>query len=137
MSEPTVRFSVSLPAGMLRTLDRHLAEGRYASRSEFVRDLIREKMVEMVWREGAAEAVGVLTLVYDHREKRVPARLLEVQHHHHVRVVCSTHVHLDRIHCLEVLILRGRPVEIQRLAVRIRGIKGVAYAHLTRAAPPR
>jgi CopG family nickel-responsive transcriptional regulator len=136
MKEKTVRFSVSLPVSLLKALDGFLRPTGYASRSEFVRDLIREKLVEMSWKEGRREGVGVLTLLYNHAQGNVPAKLLAVQHRHHVHVVCSTHVHLDEGTCLEILVLRGRPQEVQRMALEIGGMKGVEFSQLTRALRP-
>jgi len=67
--ENTVRFSVSLPASLLGELDRKTIDRGYASRSEFIRDLIREKLVEEKWEDGRREVVGVLTIAYDHHQR--------------------------------------------------------------------
>lgn len=130
----TIRFTVSLPRNLLDALDRRVGTQAYASRSELVRDLIRERMIEDRWDAGKEQVVGVLTIAYDHHQPELPQRIMEVQHSRFVNVLCTTHVHLDHDHCLEAVIIRGRPAEIERIAAQIGGLRGVTSCGLTRAA---
>ncbi|WP_295429283.1 nickel-responsive transcriptional regulator NikR [uncultured Thiodictyon sp.] len=134
MSTPddTIRFSVSLPRPLLDELDRRVVGKGYASRSELVRDLIRERLVEDAWERGDEEVAGVLTIVYDHHQRELTQHILEVQHQEYVHVVASTHVHIDHHNCLETIILRGLPTQIERLSLEIGGLKGVRFSALTR-----
>ena len=134
MSNPddTIRFSVSLPRPLLDELDRRVVGKGYASRSELVRDLIRERLVEETWERGDEEVAGVLTIVYDHHQRELTQHILEVQHQEYVHVVASTHVHIDHHNCLETIILRGLPAQIERLSLEIGGLKGVRFSALTR-----
>lgn len=129
------RFSISLPKPLLVELDRRVIRQGYASRSEFVRDLIRERMVEDKWEAGAEGVVGVLTISYDHHQRGLNQKIIGIQHGRHVNILCSTHVHLDRNNCLETIIIRGRPREIEDLAIQCGGLRGVRFAKLTRASP--
>ncbi|RPJ49450.1 MAG: nickel-responsive transcriptional regulator NikR [Candidatus Latescibacterota bacterium] len=129
----TVRFSVSLAGDLLQELDRKMLGRGYASRSELVRDLIRERMVEEKWQDARREVVGVLTISYDHHQKDLTEKIVEIQHRRYVNILCATHVHLDHDNCLEVIIIRGRPPEIEKLGIEIGGIRGVRCAKLTRA----
>jgi CopG family nickel-responsive transcriptional regulator len=128
----TIRFSVSLPEDLLEELDERIIKRGYASRSEFVRDLIRELLVEDTWADGAAEVFGVLTIVYNHHQKDLAARIMDVQHKRHINVMCTTHIHLDLHNCLETIIIRGTPREIEDAAVEIGGLRGVAFHGLQR-----
>jgi CopG family nickel-responsive transcriptional regulator len=132
-NEELQRFSVSLPAGLLAELDRRVTHQGYASRSELVRDLIRERLVAEKWERGSGTVFGTLTISYDHHQRGLADRLTVLQHNRYVNVLCSTHVHVDHHHCLEVILLRGRPAEIEKLAIRIGGLKGVRFSRLTRA----
>jgi CopG family nickel-responsive transcriptional regulator len=132
-SDDTIRFSVSLPAGLLDELDRRVTSRGYASRSELVRDMIRERLVEDAWQAGE-EIAGVLAIVYDHHQRELAQKLIDIQHNEHVHVLCSTHVHLDHHNCLETIILQGHPPEIEHIAAEIGGLKGVKFAKLTRTA---
>jgi CopG family transcriptional regulator, nickel-responsive regulator len=131
--EELTRFSVSLPGRLLRELDRRFTDRGYASRSELVRDMIREKMVEERWSQEAGEVIGVLTISYDHHQRGLTDRVTDLQHNAFLNVLCSTHVHLDHDHCLETIIVRGRPADIEQIARDIGGLRGVRFARLTRA----
>ncbi|NEV60861.1 nickel-responsive transcriptional regulator NikR [Thiorhodococcus minor] len=132
-SDETIRFSVSLPKPLLDELDARVVNKGYASRSELVRDLIRERLVEDLWERGETEVAGVLTIVYDHHQRELTQQILEIQHRQYVRVVATTHVHMDHHNCLETIIIRGMPAEIERLSLEIGGLRGVRFAKLTRA----
>ena len=132
-TESTIRFTVSLPKTLLDELDRRLVNKGYASRSELVRYLIRERIVEETWERGDAEVAGVLTIVYDHHQRELTQQILDIQHRQYVHVVATTHVHLDHHNCLETIIIRGMPAEIERLSLEIGGLRGVRFAELTRA----
>jgi CopG family nickel-responsive transcriptional regulator len=131
-TDETIRFSVSLPKPLLDELDRRVVGKGYASRSELVRDLIRERLVEEAWERGDEEVAGVLTIVYDHHQRELTQHILDIQHRQYVHVVATTHVHIDHHNCLETIILRGLPAEIERLSQEIGGLRGVRFADLTR-----
>ena len=131
--DDTIRFSVSLPSPLLEELDRRVVAKGYASRSELVRDLIRERLVEQTWEDPAAEVAGVLTIVYDHHQRDLTQHMLDIQHDEFVHVVATTHVHLDHHNCLETIIIRGLPADIERMRLMIGGLRGVRFSALTRA----
>jgi CopG family nickel-responsive transcriptional regulator len=131
--QDTTRFTVSLPDGLMAELDRRVAALRYPSRSEFIRDLIREKIVEDRWKDEREEVVGVLTISYDHHQRELTHKIMHIQHHRYVNVLCTTHVHMDTHNCLETIIIRGRPPEIEGISDEIAGLRGVRFAKLTRA----
>ncbi len=131
--ERVTRFSVSLPDSLLAELDRRVIRRGYASRSEFVRDLIRERMVEDKWKTDAAKVIGVLTISYDHHQRGLVQKIVDLHHSQYINILCTTHVHLDRHNCLETIIIKGRPREIERIATKSAGLRGVRFAELTRA----
>jgi CopG family nickel-responsive transcriptional regulator len=122
------RIGISLDEELLARFDERIAGRGYTNRSEAIRDMIREALVDEEWERGAAdeERVAVVCLVYDHDEHDLGHRLTHVQHDHHDVVVSTMHVHMDRQNCLEVLILRGAASEIVATAdslVTTRGVK--------------
>jgi CopG family nickel-responsive transcriptional regulator len=132
-NDTAIRFSVSLPGKLLGELDRRVVSRGYASRSELVRDLIREKIVEEKWEDEGEDVVGVLVIVFDHHQKDLAEKVIHAQHQRHVNILCSTHVHMDHLNCLETIIIKGRPPEIEKIAIEIGGLRGVRFARLTRA----
>jgi CopG family nickel-responsive transcriptional regulator len=133
MKDPLVRFSVAIGGELLERFDRYREEHRYPNRSEAVRGLMRSALVEEAVEQDESEAMGVLTLVYDHHAGRVAERLTELQHHHLDRVVTTTHVHLDAHRCLEVILLRGTARTVRDLADGLIGTKGVETGRLVLA----
>ena len=129
MSE-LVRFSVSLEKELLDAFDRYCGEGRLATRSEAIRQLLREKLTAAAWATDAADVAASLTLVYDHHRTRLTDKMLDLQHAHADRVVSSMHVHLNHDLCLEVIVLRGPAAALQELAAELSGLKGIHQAQL-------
>ena len=132
MAELT-RVSISLETALLAAFDRSNAARGYATRSEAVRDLIRDHLVreESKGEPGStADQVAVVTLVYDHHARELAARLIDKQHHHHDLVVSSLHVHLGERHCLEVSVLRGSAHQIKHLAEELLATKGVLHGEI-------
>src|SRR4051794_33230638 len=132
MSE-LVRFTVSLEGDLLESFDRYIAEQKVATRSEAVRQLVRETLTAHAWAEDAADAAATLTIVYDHHRTALMEKLLELQHRHAELVVSTMHVHLDHDHCLEVIVLRGRAGALQRMAAELKGLKGIHQGQLVLA----
>ena len=89
--------------------------------------------MEDTWSSDDVEVVGVLAISYDHHQRDLVQRIMDVQHRQFVHVLCTTHVHLDHHYCLETIIIRGRPAEIEGLSLEIGGMRGVRYAKLIRA----
>ena len=132
MSE-LVRFSVSLESDLLEQFDRYCQEGRFATRSEAVRQILRETLTAHAWQADAEDAAATLTLVYDHHRTHLAEKLLELQHRHTHMVVSTLHVHLDHDHCLEVIVLRGRATALQQMAAELKGLKGIHQGKLVLA----
>ena len=124
-----MRFGVSLDARLLSDFDRLIGGKNYTNRSEAIRDLIRDTLVEQEW--GAdKETVGTVTIVYDHHIHDLTDKLTDIQHDHHRLVLSVMHVHLDHDHCLEVLVVRGKGSEIRKVADTLIGTKGVKHGKL-------
>jgi|WetSurMetagenome_2_1015567.scaffolds.fasta_scaffold615024_1 CopG family transcriptional regulator, nickel-responsive regulator len=123
------RFGVAVEADLLARFDRVIERKGYANRSEALRDVMRERLIEEAWRSDA-DTVGVITLVYDHSVRELQARLTELQHQLAGQVISTLHVHIDADHCLEVILVRGTGEELGRFADRLVGLKGVVYGRL-------
>jgi CopG family nickel-responsive transcriptional regulator len=125
------RISISLEDALLQAFDRHLTSKGYATRSEAIRDLIRDRLIREEAEQAQGEQVAVVTLVYDHHARELAARLIDKQHHHHDLVVSSLHVHLGERHCLEVSVLRGPAVQVRHLGEELLATKGVLHGEIT------
>ncbi len=129
------RIGISLEQDLLRQFDQLIEQKGYVNRSEAIRDLIRETLVQREWSEaaGAEEQVAVVTLVYDHDSSSLAQKLAHLQHENHKAVVSALHVHMDAHNCLEVLVLRGRARDVLRMGEGLVSTKGVKFGRLVPA----
>lgn len=126
-----IRFGISLDGKLLKDFDRLIDGKGYPSRSEAVRDLIRDALVKSSWDGGAAEAVATVTLVYDHHTRELSDTLTDLQHRFHKAILSSMHLHLDAHNCLEVIVLRGPAGDLRSISDRLIGTRGVKHGKLT------
>lgn len=129
------RFGVSIDEHLLESFDEHISRMSYVTRSEAIRDLIRNMLVERQWASGDSEVVGTVTLVYDHHSHGLADKLTDYQHTHHEEIIATLHVHLDADHCLEVIVLRGAARDLESIADRLIGAKGVKHGRFVATTP--
>lgn len=133
-SDTIIRFSISLPEDLLIALDNQIINQGYVSRSEFMRDLIREQLIEERWNSSEETVIGVLTLIYDHHQRDLLQRMTDLQHDSFAQILCNTHVHIDHHNCLETIMIKGTPAQVEGIASKISGLKGINFSKLTKTA---
>jgi len=121
-----IRTGISLEKELLEKFDRVIHRKGYGNRSEAIRDLVRACVVDEDVEKNRI-TVGTLTLVYDHHKPGLATRLIALQHDMHGQVLAATHVHLDHHNCLEVIIMRGRSLEMKSFADKILSLRGVKH----------
>ena len=125
------RFGISIEQRLLVSFDQMISDKGYHNRSEAIRDMIRNALVEeQVNRADETPTVGTVTLVYDHHTRDLSEKLTGHQHAHHDAIVSTLHVHLDAHHCLEIVVVRGTAAQVKRLADELIGTKGVKHGKL-------
>ncbi|MGD1041487.1 MAG: nickel-responsive transcriptional regulator NikR [Sedimentisphaerales bacterium] len=124
------RVGVSLEKELLGAFDKLIAGKGYQSRSEAIRDLIRQQLSSDQLSNEKAEAVAAVVLVYDHHATAIMERLTELQHSHFIKTISSLHIHLNHHDCLEVIVLRGKVGEINRMGDKLVSIKGVKLGRI-------
>jgi CopG family nickel-responsive transcriptional regulator len=128
---PTLeRFGVSMEEDLLTRFDAMVEARGYRSRSEAIRDLVRQELVKDEWAEPKAEVVGTITIVYEHHQHELANVLADLQHQHHGAILCSTHIHLDEHNCLEVVIARGSSARLRLIANALISTRGVKHGQL-------
>lgn len=125
------RFSLSMPADLVRQLDAMAKARGYANRSRAVADMVRAQLVEHFAQAGAYEIAGTVTLVYDHHRRNIQGLLTDIQHDHAAEIIATLHVHLDHHNCMEVLAVRGRADAVKKVADLLIAAKGVKHGKLT------
>lgn len=131
MSNDLMRFSVAMPEDLLVRFDRLVSRrGLAKNRSEVVRDLVRDALVEDDCVIPGTEVVGTITIAFDHRASDIQEKLHDIQHQYFELIISTVHVHLDEYRCLEVIIVRGETGLVQDIANLILGTKGVQNGRL-------
>ncbi len=124
------RFGVSMEKSLLREFDALCSQKGYGNRSEAIRDMVRNLIIENALQDEDTEGVGTLTLIYNHHQRELEEKLTDYQHRHLNAIVSTVHVHLTPHLCLEVLLLRGKAREIKRIADGLIATKGVQHGKL-------
>ncbi|MBD3165102.1 nickel-responsive transcriptional regulator NikR [bacterium] len=125
-----IRMSITMEKHLYEHMQNLLQLHGYENRSEFIRDMLRSRLVELEW-ERDRTVIGTITMVYDHDQRELNRKLMELQHQMHDNILATTHVHLDHNRCVEAVMIRGGAGTIQRLANQLRQQKGVLHVSLS------
>lgn len=135
MSSELVRFSIAIPGNLLDEFDEYTAQrGLLVNRSEAIRGLIRDALVDRELENPNACIVGSITIVFDHHTPDLTRKIDDVEHNYPDEIISSMHVHLDHHNCLEILAVKGRGARVYELADKLLGLRGVKHGELTCAA---
>ncbi|MBF0206229.1 MAG: nickel-responsive transcriptional regulator NikR [Oligoflexia bacterium] len=125
-----VRFSFSIEKELLEAFQNLIDQKQYQNRSEYVRDLLREKITESKISKDKI-VVGTIFLIYDHHKRDLGKKLTQVQHEHHDVIIATTHVHLTHYMCAEAIIAKGKYSVISSIANQVGKQKGVIHSSLS------
>lgn len=125
------RVTMTIDETQLATLDAFAERRGYTSRSEAMRDILREMDAkEKAETDPDARCLATLTYVYEHGTRELTRRLNSVQHLHHDLSISTLHVHVDHHDCLEVVVLKGRLEDIRAFADGVVTQRGVRMGNL-------
>jgi CopG family nickel-responsive transcriptional regulator len=130
MAEKITRFGVSIEPDLLDKFDKMIKKEGYSNRSEAIRDIIRKNLIIEKCKDPNAKSIGTFSIIYDHHTGNLTNRLLDLQHKHNNEILSTTHIHVDHHNCLEVLVLKGKTGNIQKLADNIKALKGIKNGEL-------
>ena len=130
MSE-LIRFGISIDQELSEKFDRFVGERNYATRSEAIRDLIRDALIQQkIELDPKTNALGSLTLIYDHHARNLSKEMGEIQHDFHALILSVMHLHVSHDDCMEVIALSGKTSEIIRLSNALLSLKGIKNGKL-------
>ena len=124
------RFGISIDKNLLDKYDRLIREKKYTNRSEAFRDLIREELVKKEWTEGK-DIAGAITFIYDHHQRDLLNKIVDIQHHFQKIIISAQHIHLDHENCLEIVVVKGSSRDVQTLVDCLKSVKGVRHGTLS------
>ncbi len=125
------RITISLDDTLAAAFDEFLHHTGYRSRSEGMRDLVRDAMGRVA-NEQAVHAVSVanLSYIYNRRVRLLASRLSDMQHADHDLIASTTLVHLDHDYSLESVMLKGPTHAVRAFADQVRAERGVSSVSL-------
>ena len=124
--------SISLTSELLRKIDRFMRERGYSSRSEFIRDAVRDFLSEYeLGRFEKGRVTATITVISRHERRDVDEKLMRLRHEHDELVFGNMHVHIGKTYCLEIFITQGEADEVLNFIGRIRAIRGVQQVKYT------
>ena len=127
-----VRFGIAIEESLLLDFDKEIKQKGYVNRSEAIRDLIREVLIKKEWTSNK-QVSGIISMVYNHHQRELVGKLLDIQHDYQDLVISTQHIHLDHYNCLEVIATKGRAKNIQKIADRLKSVRGVKHVNVNMA----
>jgi CopG family nickel-responsive transcriptional regulator len=124
------RFGISLEKPLIDAFDTHIKAQNYQNRSEAIRDLIREDLVKQKWTAGGTVA-GAIVMTFDHHKRELVSKMLDIQHEYQPTIISTQHVHLDHHHCLEVIAVKGKARDVEKLSTQLKALVGVKHLSLS------
>ena len=126
MKTPADRFTVSLDIELLAAFDAFIASRGYVNRSEAIRDLIRDVLIDDRLADGDEPVVAVVTFVCDHRSAAAPMRARRAVIDAEALHPSCAQTPIDDQRDLWVIGVRGPSGAVQSFSNRIRSVRGVS-----------
>lgn len=120
-----------MEGNLLRKFDHLVKQRGYENRSEAVRDLVRDALIQQSWEDNEQIVAGTILLFYNHHQRNLLEELTNIQHSMHDLVLATTHFHLDHTSCLELIVVKGKVKDIQKFSNSLTSLKGVEYGKFT------
>jgi len=124
--------SISLTSDLLKRIDELLQEGNYSSRSEVIRDAVRDLLSQFeLSKFEKGKVTATITVISEHERHDVDEKLMRLRHEHDEIVSANMHIHLGEAYCLEVFITEGEIEKVTNFIRKIRGMRGIQQVKYT------
>ncbi|MEX2690004.1 MAG: nickel-responsive transcriptional regulator NikR [Candidatus Njordarchaeum guaymaensis] len=135
MRRNVTRISMSLPEDLLLEFDSIIKDFGFTDRSKAIQIAMKNFISELKAKGKEEEFFsGAIVILYDHHTKGLEEILTDLEHEFLNIINSKLHIHLDRDHCMEVIIVRGKYKNIRNLAKKLttqRGIREVKISVLS------
>lgn len=124
-----VRFGVSLEDSVLKALDDFVLTKQFPNRSQAIRYLVENRMVDEDWVNNDMVS-GAIVLLYDHHKGDIGEKMADIQHQFYKEILATQHFHLDHDNCLEIVAVKGNADRLKTLANQLIGLKGIVHGKI-------
>ncbi|QKS30335.1 MAG: nickel-responsive transcriptional regulator NikR [Candidatus Accumulibacter similis] len=125
------RFTISLEVPLAEAFDELIRSKGYRSRSEAIRDLLRQQLgAHQLQSDEASYCIATVSYIYNHHQRELAERLTALQHQHHDLTLSAMHAHLDHDNCIEAVFLRGPTTAVREFADALLAERGVRHGQL-------
>ncbi len=114
--------SISMDDAILGRLDEVARRRNYRSRSEAVREALREFIDITEWGREGGQASLILAVIY---EKDSPQADLAMLQHRFDAIRTMLHTHLNEDDCLQIIVAEGPTARLKEFIGQVRRVKGV------------
>ncbi len=125
------RFGVSLNKEILDKFDQLIADQDYPTRSKAIEDLMIRSLNNVNLKIDNVNVIGTINIIYDHHKRELLQKLTETQHDFQELIISSQHIHIDHHNCFEIIIVKGKKKDVEKLFSKIKGTKGIKNASLS------
>lgn len=125
------RFTVSLDTELLAAFDRHISDKGYDNRSEAIRDLIRDLLIDTKLQKDDLPVSAVLTVVCDQETTDLTGRLRDALGEADALVRATMNFRIDQQRDGMIVALKGSTTQVQKLSNQIQAMRGITQGNLT------
>lgn len=129
-----VRFGVSVKKKLFDAFEEFMRKKGYAKRSKAIRDLMRNAILEEAWKEEKGTVTAAVIIIYNHEIPSLTNKIVDIQHNYLKEISFSSHVHINKINCMEIIVLRGEVKRIQSFSKEFSKLRGVKFVKIVPAA---
>ena len=131
------RIGVSLEPELLKRFDESISKKGYVSRSEAIRDLVRDSLAENEWKDSDAHMTGVVVMIYNAKVIDVFERVKTVLSKYSDIVDFKVDVMLDDDNIMVSIFVTGKLSELKDFSADLTAVRGVLRCKLTMVSPSK
>ena len=133
--DTVTRIGVSLEPELLNAFDESISKKGYVSRSEALRDLVRDSLAENSWKNDNTEMIGVFIVIIDLRVTNVLEKVDSLYRNHSSIFSHTSSVPVDEFSKMDIVVASGKLFELREFLGDITSIKGVLRGKLASITP--
>jgi len=125
-----VKTGISFRKDILDDLENYMKSLGIKSRSKIVNEAVGMYLADRAVLMGKGIVGGAVLIYYDHEVREIRENLTHVQHDFMDVIISNTHAHIDKRHCIEAILVKGRIERIKELIKALESLHGLKELRL-------